>query len=507
MSVSDSLFIQRDDLRTRVVLRRDGEPVELRIESSRGRGLSGNIYRGKVMRIAAEMDAAFVDIGLGRMGLLAVKDVWLPSLARERPPLDVDKDVPGAPRGNPIKREIGAMLEIGQEIMVQVIREPVAKKGPRVTMFISLPGRNLVFLGREPHIGVSKRIDQPEERARLRQMIDRLLPRDCGAVVRTVGENATEAELVNDVAYLRAQWRDVQARYAIASAPSFLFHDTDLVLAALRDLVTPMMDEVWLDEGTDRQRVEQVLATMHPEARPSVRVHDGSGSLFAEHGLDAALVSAIQPRVSLPGGGDVMIERTEAMTVIDVNAGKRIGDERVEDAVVRLNLAAARVIAAQLRLRNIGGLVVIDFVDMVRTDDRRMVEAVLEAELSDDPARIRLSRINRFGLVVMTRKRERESIYAKMTETCPTCDGQGHVRSAGDLAIDALARLRRALNRSSAAGCSVTITVPARVAVVLKERLSGVLRDMERAQGVTIKVKVEQMNPGRSAGIDMRAAK
>ncbi len=501
----EKLYIQRDPLHTRVVLCRDDQPIELRIESSRGRALSGNIYRGRVARIAKEMDAAFVEIGLPRMGMLPAKDVWLASMATERAQLMRDQDVPGARKGKKIKREIGAMLEVGQEIMVQVVREPVAKKGPRVTMFISLPGRNLLLLCREPHIGVSKRIDQPERRQWLRTFVDRLLPRDCGAIVRTVGENATEAELGNDVGFLRAQWRDVQERYSCSSAPSFLFYDVDFVLAALRDLVSPATSEIWLDSQTDRERVVRSLAAVHPEARPVVRVNQDDQELFDHHGLSAALASVITTSVAMPGGGDIVIDRTEAGTVIDVNAGKRIGDESVEDAVLRLNLAAVRLIARQLRLRNIGGLVIVDFVDMVRPDDRRMLEAVLEAEMSDDPARVRLSRLNRFGLIVMTRKRERESVYERMTEPCPACKGAGYVRSASDLAIESLARLRKALTASDVAGSSVSVSVPARVAVVLSEQLSDILKDLESAHDVTIEVCTRDVVDDRSASVHLQS--
>ena len=504
--MAETLYIQRDALRTRVVLCRDGAPIELRLASSRGRRLAGNIYRGRVARIVPEMKAAFVDIGTERMGMLPVNAVWLPSLAQERAPANNDQDVPGAPRGNPLRRDIDTMLEVGQEVMVQVVREPVAKKGPRVTMFPSLPGKNLVFLGREPHIGVSKRIDQPEERNRLRAVIDRLLPRSCGAVVRTVGENATEAELANDIAFLRAQWDDLVQRYRCASAPSFLLHEADVVLAALRDLVTPATEEVWLSRTIEREQVVRALSSIHPESRPVVRVHDGPEDLLAAHGLASAITSTIATRVALPGGGDVVIDRAEAGTFIDVNAGQRIGDERREDLVLRLNLTAAKEIARQLRLRNIGGLVVIDFVDMRNVEDRRMLEAVLESELSDDPARLRLSRVDRFGLVVLARKQERESIYSLMTEPCQSCGGAGYVRSAADLAIDALARLRRGLQGLSAEDSVVTLTVPGRVAAVLNGELSDVLGDIEKANGVQVTVRVLPTVDG-DGGVAMKVAR
>jgi len=498
--VGETVYIQRDALSTRVVLTRDDVPIELRVETTRGRSLSGNVYRGRVERIVTAMNAAFVDIGLERMGLLHARDVWLQTLQRPRPDYSGDeggRDVPGAPPAR-ARRSIDAMLEAGQEILVQVTREPVAKKGPRVTMFVTLPGRNLLFLARESHVGVSKRIDQPKERRRLRNFVSRLLPEENGAIVRTVGENASEAELANDVAFLRGQWSDVQARDACTSAPSFLFSDQDLVLRSLRDLVGPATEEIWLDNAAESQRIEALVKVVHPEARAVIRVHDGKQTLFASRGLDAAMMAAVKPRVSLPGGGDVVIERTEAMTVVDVNAGRRLGEGKLEDTTLRLNLAACREIARQLRLRNIGGLVAIDFVDMRGADDRRMVEAVFEAELGGDGSRVRLNRINSFGVMMLTRKRERESIYERLTEPCSTCGGDGHVRSAGHLAIDALTRLRRGLLNLTGGATSVTVVVPARVAAALTGQLTDAVSDLERTAGVQI---VVQGDPSADDGL------
>lgn len=484
--MGDKLYIQQDALQTRVVLTRDGVPVELRVESHRGRGLSGNIYRGRVARVVPELQAAFVDIGTDRMGMLNAADVWLAALARKREPGGVE--VPGAPKVRLPRRDITAMLEPGQEIMVQVSREPAAKKGPRVTMFVTLPGRNMVFLAREPHIGVSQRIDQPGERDRLRDLAGRLLPLECGAIIRTVGEGATEAEIGNDAGWLKALWRDVETRFAHASAPSFLFNDQDLALRAVRDLVSPATEEVWVDDGQESARISNFLLAVHPESRPVVRVHDGPGELLAAHDLDAVVRGATEPRVLLPGGGDIVIERTEAMTVVDVNSGPRGKGEGLDDAALRLNLAAASEIARQLRLRNIGGLVVIDFVDMKKADDCRMLEAVLASEFSGDGARVRMSRLNRFGLVVLTRKRERESVYQRLTETCPTCDGRGYVRAASDLAIEALSRLRVALRAPAVAGSLVRLTVAARVAAVLEDQLADVIADMQTAANVRVEI-------------------
>lgn len=486
--MSSSLFIHRDEQETRVALQRDGRLVELDVERTGGRSLSGNIYRGKVKRIESGMNAAFIDLGLERMGLLHAGDVWRAGVL---PPRGPDPgSVEGAPPNRPKTKSIGRLLQPGQEVLVQVTREPAARKGPRVTMFISLPGRNVVILPREPHVGVSRMIDDPAERQRLFEVVHRLLPREAGAIVRTVGEGATEAELGNDIAFLRAQWQDVIERYQHASAPSFLHVDIDLTLRALRDLVDATVETVWIDDEADRDRVEHFLTRFHPEARPLVRLHDGAQQLFQTHGLDAEVRAALKPTVALRGGGDLVIERTEAMTVIDVNSGSREQGATLADAQLRLNLVAAREIARQLRLRNIGGLVAIDFVKMKRPEDRRMFEAVLEAELAVDQARVRMTRMNQLGIIMLTRKRVRQSIYARLTETCSTCDGRGYVRSASDLAVEALGHLRQRLRSGDAA--TVRVRAPARVVAILQGQLAGVVADLsERAH---VRVQIESLS-------------
>ncbi|MCO4760395.1 MAG: Rne/Rng family ribonuclease [Myxococcales bacterium] len=499
--MTTNLYIHRNQLETRVALQRDGRLTDLEVEHTGGRSLSGNIYRGRVKRIERNMNAAFVDLGLERMGLLHAADVWTAGLLPPRA-AGAAGDVEGAPRGRPKTKPIGRLLETGQEIMVQVTREPAARKGPRVTMFVSLPGRNVVLLPQEPHVGVSRMIDDPAERQRLFELVHRLLPTHAGAIVRTVGEGSTEAEIGNDIAFLRAQWQDIIERYAHASAPSFLHVDLDLTLRALRDLVDPEMEMVWIDDDADRERVETFLTRFHPEARPQVRLHDGPQPLFQAFGLDGAVRAALTPTVALPGGGDIVIERTEAMTVIDVNSGSREEGDTLAGAQLRLNLFAAREIAAQLRLRNIGGLVAIDFVKMRRPEDRRMLEAVLEAELGVDQARVRITRMNQLGIIMLTRKRVRQSIYARLSEPCAICDGRGYVRSASDLAVEALERLRQALGSKTKG--TYHLRAPARACAILQGQLAGVLRDMSSQAGVHVTIESDP-RPDADIGVKVSA--
>lgn len=485
-SAPETLFIQASPEETRVALQVGTQVVELQVERTTGRGLSGNIYYGTVQKIVAGMDAAFVEIGLQKAALLHAADVWTSDQPTAADP-ETDEPAPRQPA-----RPIGQLVRQGQEILVQVVREPVAKKGPRVTTFVSLPGRNAVLLAREPTVGVSKMIDDPAERARLAGIATRHLPAGCGAIVRTVGEGATEQELAEDLGFLARQWADIQARFEAATKPGFLFDDLDLVLRSLRDMVGPQTHAVWISDRNDYDRVATFVRRFHPDARPQIRVHDGSLPLFATFGIDRWVRQAIEPKVHLPSGGELVIQRTEAMTVIDVNSAKHSGAHSLDDAMLALNLEAAKAIAQQLRLRNIGGLVIVDFVDLKRADDKRTLERVFGDELARDRARVRVGKLSEFGTVQLTRKRVRETLADRLTEACPTCHARGFVRSSSDLAIETIARLRAALPAAAGQSTVLTVQAPARVAAILRDQLAGSLRDLEKQHGVRIDVSERQ---------------
>lgn len=493
LRASEAVYIHVSSQEIRAALVRDGRVAELQVERTAGKGLSGNIYRGRVSRVIPSMDAAFVDIGLERMALLHASDVWLEGVT----PPQVSVDEEGTPPLRKATLPIARLLVPGQQLMVQVVREPVAKKGPRVTTFISLPGRNAVLLARDPHCGVSKMIADPVERERLLGIVRRLCHAGTGAIVRTVGDGATEAEMADDLRLLLAQWEDIRTRYDCASGPSFIFDDLDLVLRALRDMVGPHTEIVWMDDAAELSRVETFVRRFHPEARPQVRLYEGAAGLFEAHGLEAEVRQAVEPRVRLHSGGELVISRTEAMTVIDVNSARQVGRETLGDALLALNLEAAKEIAHQLRLRNVGGLVIVDFVDMSRADDKRQLEAAFAEELAHDRARVRVGRLNEFGTIQLTRKRMRESIYERLTEPCPTCKGRGYVRSSSDLAIEALTRLRTAIEAADGRTPAFKVQVPVRVAAILNDQLAGALRDLERLHKVRIEVTDHaQLKPG-----------
>ncbi|MBM4344792.1 MAG: Rne/Rng family ribonuclease [Deltaproteobacteria bacterium] len=481
----ETLFIQSSAEETRVALQSGAQVVELQVERTTGRGLSGNLYFGRVQRIIASMDAAFVDIGLDRAALLHASDVWAPDAPGRD---DDDESVGDAPLRRSF-RPIGDLLHQGQGILVQVVREPVAKKGPRVTTYVSLPGRNAVLLAREPQVGVSKMIDDPAERARLQAIARKYLPPGCGAIVRTVGEGATEAELAEDIGFLARQWVDIRTRFEAATGPSFLFDDLDLVLRALRDMVGAQTQTVWISDRGDFDRVATFVRRFHPDARPEVKAHDGPLPLFATFGLDRWVRQAVEPKVHLPSGGELVLQRTEAMTVIDVNSAKQVGGGALDDAVLTLNVEAAHAIAHQLRLRNIGGLVIVDFVDMKRADDRRTLERVFGEALARDRARVRVGKLSEFGTMQLTRKRVRESLADRLTEPCPTCHARGFVRSSSDLAIETLGRLRTALAAAATTQTAVVrVHAPARIAAILGDQLAGSVKALEKNFGVRVEL-------------------
>ena len=367
-------------------------------------------------------------------------------------------------------------------------------------MFVSLPGRNAVLLARDHHIGVSKMIADPAERERLRGLVTGHLPAGCGAIVRTVGEGATEAEVADDLRLLGEQWQDIQVRHDTASGPSFLYDDLDLTLRSLRDLVGPYTQTVWIDDPGDYVRVERFVKRFHKDSQAAVRLWDGPGGLFDAHGIDKWVREAVEPRVQLPSGGELVVSRTEAMTVVDVNSGRQTGTESLDDALLALNLEAAQEVAAQLRLRNIGGLVIVDFVDMPNAENRRALEEAFATALAHDRARVRVGKLSEFGTIQLTRKRVRESLYERLTEPCPTCKSKGYVRSASDLAVDVVGRLRRAVLGAENRAAVFRVQVPTRVHAILTETLAGALKDLEKSHGC----KVEVIANGGSGSSEVR---
>jgi ribonuclease G len=426
---------------------------ELYIERPAGRGLVGNIYKGKVVRVLPGMDAAFVDVALEKAGFLYISDVAKPISASElglaiREGSDeegVERELPssGAYPGEAQTTRISDLLHNGQEILVQVAKAPIGTKGARLTTHITLPGRLLVFLPTVDHIGISRRIESESERRRLKDMVENLRPKDTGFIIRTAAEGADEEALYADMDFLTKLWEDVFERSQRAGAPSQLYQDLDLIRRATRDLFTAEVDRLIIDDSDEHKLLLEFVRTFMPALAPRVELYSGSEPLFDALGLEVEIGRALDRKVWLKSGGYIVIDQTEALTAIDVNTGRYVGKHNLEDTITKINLEAVKEIVYQLRLRDLGGIIIIDFIDMERPQNRDKVYNALQEALTEDRARTNILKISELGLVEMTRKRVRESLSSTLSETCPYCEGTGRIKTPASVGYEILRAIER----------------------------------------------------------------
>jgi ribonuclease G len=449
--VGNQILINADPWETRVAVLDDAALVELHIERGHAHGIAGNVYKGKVIRVLPGMQAAFVDIGLEKAAFLHVSDLAAPEDIADEPP-DVDEardelgdDELAAPRrrSTPLP-PIEERLSKGDELLVQVAKEPIGSKGARVTAHVSLPGRYLVLMPGTRHLGISRRIEDLEERDRLRAIVEAERPVEGGLIVRTACEGATKREIHYDIRYLTRLWALVRKTAESAPCPALVHRDLDLVLRTVRDLVAADVERLVVDAAPEYARVREFVETMMPRLASRVHHYQGVTPLFEQHGIETKIARALDRRVWLRSGGYLVIEQTESLTAIDVNTGRYIGKKSQEETVLRTNLEAAKQVVTQLRLRNLGGIIVIDFIDMEEPANRKKVFDVLQESMRADKARTNILRISELGLVEMTRKRTRESLGQLLSNPCPHCEGAGRVPSVETRAYDALRRARHA---------------------------------------------------------------
>ena len=464
--MSGELFVSRFAGRTWFALREDGRTVELRAEKEGDAPQVGRVVKARVTKVVPGLQSAFLDIGQGRDAFLHVADLILPE---EEPPEEAASEVPedeadeegepepdteaeaepeevlprrwGVPRGAPIQDR----LVEGRELIVQIAREALGSKGPRVTCFASLAGRHLVYMPFVRHRGVSRRIQDPEERSRLREILERLPAAPGGFIARTAGRGVGEEALRADAALLVAAWREIQSRAAARSAPAVIHSEPPLFLRLLRDAPAEGLERIVVDGPDEWERAVEYLRAVDPQLASRVQIHPGPAPMFEAHGLDQEVDKALRPRVWLRSGGYVVIEPTEALVSIDVNTGKYLGRGKLEETVLRTNLEAAAEIARQLRLRDLGGIIVVDFIDMDRPESRRQVLEALEASLARDRSRTKVIGLSDLGLVQLTRKRTRRGIGASLTRPCPACLGTGRLKAPETVAAEALEEVRRLL--------------------------------------------------------------
>jgi ribonuclease G len=428
--MNEEILINITPQETRVALIQQAAVQELQIERTRQRGIVGNIYLAKVVRVLPGMQSAFIEMGLERTAFMHVADI-----AQQNQQTQIEK-----------------VLYEGQTLIVQVLKDPLGTKGARLTTQISIAGRNLVYLpqsqkesGDSPYIGISQRIENPDEREAIKARITRLLPSNQtgGIIVRTIAQDATDAELTLDLHYLKTTWETILVSVNQKSAPALLFQDLSLAERVLRDLASDKTTQIRVDSAENFERLNRFAETYTPNLVGKLTLHRGERALFDLFDVDAEINKALGRRVDLKSGGYLMIDQTESMTTIDVNTGSYVGARNLDDTVFKTNLEAAQAIARQLRLRNLGGIIIIDFIDMLTREHQEAVLSELKRNLERDHARNSVSQFSALGLVEMTRKRTRESLAHILCEPCITCSGKGETKTAQTICYEILREIVR----------------------------------------------------------------
>jgi ribonuclease G len=457
------ILVSEDAGEMRVALVEDGRLAEIYVERPGKRSYAGNIYRGKVDNVLPGMDAAFVDIGLERNGFLYVDDVADPEDGEKRP------------------RKITQMLKPGQEVLVQVSKDPMGSKGARLTGQLSLAGRYLVYVPGGSGVGVSRRLPA-DERDRLRELCKSLKAKDAGLIVRTVAEGKSVEEMKGDLRFLSRLWARLKAKAEKVKAPGLVYAEADVSLQVARDLYDESFAAVLVDSEKRRKELVAYLDKTAPELATRVKLYDGDEALFKAHGIEEQIARALERRVPLPSGGNLVIDHTEALTVIDVNTGRFTGGKGLEDTITRNNLEAAREVVRQLRLRDIGGIIIIDFIDMEFARNREAVLAKLQAELATDRTKTYVVEISPLGLVEMTRQNITDGARGILTQTCPVCEGKARVLSAETMAITIERRLGEHTGETQARALLLEVNT------AVAERLvaGGRVKRLERASGKRI---------------------
>lgn len=447
---------------TRVALIENGIVQEVQVERLANRGIVGNLYLGKVVRVLPGMQSAFIDIGLERTAFLHVANIWLEREPNSAPPA------------------IESILKEGASLTVQVLKDPIGTKGARLSTQISLAGRMLVYLPQEKHIGISQRIEDSPAREQLRERLTRLLAEEeCGGfIVRTMAEDASDEALLADIAYLRKRWQQVLAASLSQQAPALLYEDLDLGRRVLRDMVQNDTDQILIDAADMHQSLVAFAQEYSPHLAPRIRFYEGARPIFDLHNIDDEIARALARRVGLKSGGYLIIDQTEAMTTIDVNTGGFVGARNFDDTIFKTNLEAAHAIARQLRLRNLGGIILIDFIDMETTEHRDMVLHEFRKMLSADRTRVSVNGFTALGLVEMTRKRTRDSLAHLLCEPCPTCEGRGEIKTDRTVVYEIMRELLREARQFDARELRV-LASPAVVDLFLDEEAQALAQISE----------------------------
>jgi ribonuclease G len=478
--MSTEILLNASTHEARAAVVENGVLQELFLERASRRGLISNIYKGRVSRVLPGMQAAFIEIGLERTAFLHASDIFDPRHAETgiEPPRT---------------ENIRALVAEGNEILVQVVKDPLGTKGARLTTYITLPSRYLVYMPQGGGVGVSARIENEAERERLRTAVQSFVEpgESAGYIVRTAAEDAPPAALCSDMIYLRKLWEVVRQK-GLRTPPGHLVHaDLPLHLRILRDLLRPDVDRVLIDQASAHREMLEFAATFMPDVLPRIELYSEARSVFELHHIEEEIQKALERKVPLKSGGYLIIDQTEAMTTIDVNTGAFVGHRNLEETIFRTNLEAAVTIARQLRLRNLGGIIIIDFIDMQEAEHRRQVIHALERALADDHVKTNISSVSPLGLVEMTRKRTRESMEHLLCQPCPTCEGRGFVKTAETVCYEIFREIVRQFRQFECQ--QLMVLAHQDVIERLLDEESSALGELELVTGKPIRLQTEAL--------------
>lgn len=479
--MGEEILINFTPMETRVAVIENGMPQEIYVERAKRRGIVGNIYMGKVARVLPGMQAAFIDIGLERAAFIHVDEV-------------VDQSLPAEQRNS---TSISQVLREGQGLLVQVTKDPIGTKGARLTTHISIPSRYLVLMPGSTHIGISQRIEDPQERERLRTQMQGLMQTETtntpewGVILRTVAEGVTEVELESDLQFLRRLWESIRHKIKQVKPPAIVYEDLPLNMRALRDMAHAGVERIRIDSRETFQRAQEFVQALVPEIEDKLEYYPGERPIFDMFNVEEEMQKALGRKVELKSGGYLIFDQTEAMTTVDVNTGAFVGHRNLEETIFKTNLEAATAIGRQLRLRNLGGIIIIDFIDMEDPDHQRQVLRTLERVLEKDHAKCKVTGVSELGLVEVTRKRTRESLEQVLCEPCSHCQGRGSLKTPETVCYE----IFREILRQHRAYDTETYLVLAAQSVVdhLLDEVSDHVAELEAFIGKTVRFQVEPM--------------
>ena len=512
---------------TRVAILEEDLVAEIFIERERHRGVAGNLYKGRVSKVLPGMQSAFVDLGLERDGFLYVADVL--SAFEEFDRLETDEDDPPSPTpgdGAPVasarqgsghaggqrggrgrgdrdasagsgpkipEPKIEDLLKEGQEVFVQVAKEPIGTKGARLTSHATMPGRFLVFMPTVDHVGVSRKIDSREERSRLRGIVREFREQHGftgGVIIRTAAAGRPKDDIVSDLSYFHRVWTEIRQKSETSRAPAVVYQEASLVAKLLRDLLTDDFTGIRIDNAVEYQRVIELIERIMPALAPKVKLYDKEFPIFEEYGVQAEIDKALRSKVWLKSGGSIVINQTEALVAIDVNTGRYVGKKtagRLEDTILKTNLEAAKEIVRQVRLRDLGGIIVLDFIDMEDKKNRQKVFQTMEQELRKDRSPSKALQVSDFGLVIITRKRVKQSLERMLTEPCPYCAGSAVIKSSATICYEILAEVKKISTDLN--GHGLVLRVNPDIARALRDEERAVFKDLIQSLNRDITVR------------------